>query len=44
MSLTGAEILAIYNALDKDRKQQLLDVLLQLLEEQRQEPRAEQRV
>jgi hypothetical protein len=44
MVLTGAEILAIYNALDMDRKQQLLDVLLQLLEEQRQEPRAEQRV
>jgi hypothetical protein len=44
MGLTGAEILAIYNALDQDRKQQVLDVLLQLLEEQRQEPRAEQRV
>jgi hypothetical protein len=44
MVLTGAEILAIYNALDTDRKQQVLDVLLQLLEEQRQEPRAEQRV
>ncbi|HZX98084.1 MAG TPA: hypothetical protein VFE92_01110 [Dermatophilaceae bacterium] len=44
MSLTGAEILAIYNALDDDRKQQALDLLLELLEEQRQEPRAEQRI
>jgi hypothetical protein len=43
MGLTGAEILAIYRSLDNDRKQHLLDVLLQLLEEQRQEPRAEQR-
>lgn len=44
MGLTGAEILAIYNALDEDRKQQLLDLSLELLEEQRQGPRAEQRI
>ena len=44
MTLTGAEILAIYNALDKDRKTEIVDLLLQLLEEQRQEPRTEQRV
>jgi hypothetical protein len=44
MRLTGAEILAIYNSLDDARKQQILDHLLELLEEQRQGPRAEQRV
>jgi hypothetical protein len=44
MRLTGAEILAIYNALDDDRKQQILDHLLELLEDQRQGPRLEQRV
>ena len=44
MGLTGAEILAIYNALDQDRKTEVVDLLLQLLEEQRQEPRTEQRV
>jgi hypothetical protein len=44
MKLTGAEILAIYNALDDDRKQQILDHLLELLEDQRQGPRSEQRV
>ena len=44
MTLTGAEILGIYNALDRDRKAEVVDLLLQLLEEQRQEPRTEQRV
>jgi hypothetical protein len=44
MKMTGAEILAIYNALDDSRKQQILDHLLELLEEQRQGPRSEQRV
>jgi hypothetical protein len=44
MGLSGAEILAIYYALDEDRKQELLDLLLELLEEQRQEPRTEQRI
>jgi hypothetical protein len=44
VTLTGAEILAIYNALDQDRKKEVVDLLLQLLEEQRQEPRTEQRV
>jgi hypothetical protein len=44
MGLTGAEILAIYKALNEDRKQQLLDLLLELIEEQRQESRAEQRI
>jgi hypothetical protein len=44
MTLNGAEILAIYNSLDDDRKQQILDHLLELLEEQRQDPRSEQRV
>jgi hypothetical protein len=44
MRLTGSEVLAIYNALDDARKQQILDHLLELLEEQRQGPRAEQRV
>lgn len=44
MTLTGAEVLAIYNALDQDRKTEVVDLLLQLLEEQRQEPRTEQRV
>ncbi|MEP7193370.1 MAG: hypothetical protein ABI903_10930 [Actinomycetota bacterium] len=44
MTLTGAEILAIYNALEKDRKQEVLDVLLRLLEEQRREARALQQV
>jgi len=44
LTLTGAEILAIYNSLDDDRKQQILDHLLELLEEQRQGARNEQRV
>ena len=44
MTMTGAEILGIYNALDLDRKAEVVDLLLQLLEEQRQEPRTEQRV
>ena len=33
-----------YNALDEARQEQLLDHLLELLEEQRQGPRSEQRV
>jgi hypothetical protein len=44
MALSDAEILAIYTTLDEDRKQQLRDLLLLLIEEQRQGPRSEQRV
>ncbi len=44
MGLSGAEILAIYNELAEDGKEQVRDLLLLLIEEQRQGPRAEQRV
>ena len=44
MPLSDAETLAIYTTLDEDRKQQIRDLLLLLIEEQRQGPRSEQRV
>jgi len=42
MSALTSEILAGYEALDKGRKQELLDYLEGFLEEQRSERRAEQ--
>ena len=44
MALKDAEILAIYTSLDEDAKEQVRDLLLLLIEEQRQGPRSEQRV
>jgi hypothetical protein len=42
--MTAAEFLAIYDALDEGRKQELVDHALELIEEQRDERRTEQRV
>jgi hypothetical protein len=42
--MTPTEFLAIYDALDESRKQELVDHALELIEEQREERRTEQRV
>jgi hypothetical protein len=42
--MTPNEFLALYNALDESRKQELADHALELIEEQRDERRTEQRV
>ena len=42
--MTSTEILAIYEALDGPRKQEIADHALQLIEEQRDERRTEQRI
>lgn len=42
--MAPTEFVAIYNALDESRKQELVDHALELLEEQRDERRTEQRV
>jgi hypothetical protein len=43
-AITSAEFLAIYEALDEARKQELVEHGLELLEEQRDERRTEQRI
>lgn len=42
--MTSTEFLAIYEALDEGRKQELVDHALELIEDQRGERRTEQRV
>jgi len=42
--MTSTEFVAIYDALDESRKQELVDHALELIEEQREERRTEQRV
>jgi hypothetical protein len=42
--MTSTELLAIYEALDESRRQELVDHALELIEEQREERRTEQRV
>jgi hypothetical protein len=42
--MTSTELLAIYEALDESRKQELVDHALELIEEQRDERRTEQRI
>jgi hypothetical protein len=42
--MTSTEMLAIYEALDDSRKQEIADHALQLIEEQRDERRTEQRI
>jgi len=43
-SMKPTELLAIYEALDEARKQELVDHALELIEEQRDERRTEQRI
>jgi hypothetical protein len=43
-AMTSAEFLAIYEALDEARKQELVEHGLELIEEQRDERRTEQRI
>jgi len=43
-AMTSAEFLTIYEALDEARKQELVEHGLELLEEQRDERRTEQRI
>ena len=42
--MTSTEFLAIYEALDESRKQELVEHALELIEEQRDERRTEQRI
>jgi hypothetical protein len=42
--MNPTEFMAIYQALDEARRQELVDHALQLLEEQRDERRTEQRI
>lgn len=42
--MTATELLAIYEALDESRKQELVDHALELIEEQRDARRTEQRI
>jgi hypothetical protein len=42
--MTSTELLVIYEALDKSRKQELVEHALELIEEQRDERRVEQRI
>jgi hypothetical protein len=43
-AMTSSEFLAIYQALDESRRQELVEHALELIEEQRDERRTEQRV
>jgi hypothetical protein len=43
-AMTSKEFLAIYEALDESRKQELVEHALELIEEQRDERRTEQRI
>ena len=43
-AMTDTEFLAIYEALDESRKQELVEHALELIEEQRDERRTEQRI
>ena len=43
-AMTSTELLAIYESLDESRKQELVDHALELIEEQRDERRTEQRI
>jgi hypothetical protein len=43
-AMTSSEFLAIYQALDESRRQELAEHALELIEEQRDERRTEQRV
>jgi len=42
--MTSIEMVAIYEALDEPRKQEIAEHALQLIEEQRDERRTEQRI
>lgn len=42
--MTSSEFLAIYEALDQARRQELVEHALELIEEQRDERRTEQRI
>ena len=43
-AMTSTEFLTIYEALDESRKQELVEHALELIEEQRDERRTEQRI